>query len=134
MTFHMPENCRARDGSWGEFNTVADSKSGSFIISTKDPSWLIYAMASAREGWEHVSVVVRRGAGGKPRTPTWEEMCIVKDLFWDPEDMAVQYHPPKSQYVSSHPNCLHLWRPTVGIVLSPPKELVGGDGIQRGLL
>jgi hypothetical protein len=58
------------------------------------------------ENWEHVSVSVP----GNARCPTWEEMCFIKDTFWNDEDCVVQFHPPKSQYVNVHPYVLHLWR------------------------
>jgi hypothetical protein len=70
--------------------------------------------------WEHVSVSTSRA-----RTPTWAEMCQVKDLFWDEEDCVVQYHPPRSDYVNHHPYVLHLWRP-IGVTLPrPPSIMVG---------
>lgn len=63
-------------------------------------------------GWEHVSVsAIIRGGISRPQLPTWEEMCVVKDLFWGPEDAVVQFHPPKSEYVNDRP-VLHLWRCT----------------------
>ena len=69
-------------------------------------------------GWEHISV------GYKNRTPTWDEMCIVKDIFFDEEECVVQYHPPKSEYVNNHPYVLHLWKP-IGIKIPmPPKIMV----------
>lgn len=64
----------------------------------------VQVVASIDGSWEHVSVSRR------DRCPTWDEMCQVKDLFWDDEDCVVQYHPPKSSYVNLHPFCLHLWR------------------------
>jgi hypothetical protein len=69
--------------------------------------------------WEHVSV----SAHG--RTPTWDEMCWVKDLFWKEDECVVQYHPPKSEYVNCHPNCLHLWRSIRKKIPIPPSYLVG---------
>lgn len=54
---------------------------------------------------EHVSVVV-----SNKRTPTWEEMCFVKDIFWDDTDEVIQIHPKKSEYCNLHTTCLHLWR------------------------
>ncbi|MBM4319777.1 MAG: hypothetical protein FJ125_07420 [Deltaproteobacteria bacterium] len=77
---------------------------------------------STLEGWEHASVSLAH------RCPTWEEMCRVKDLLWDPEDAVVQYHPPRSQYVNGMQTCLHMWRPKDGAgiqMIVPPKELVG---------
>lgn len=50
-------------------------------------------VASWGGGWEHVSVSLPR------RCPTWDEMCLIKDIFWDEEECVVQFHPPRSQYV-----------------------------------
>jgi hypothetical protein len=51
-------------------------------------------------------------------------MCFAKDMFWDDEDLAVQYHPPKSDYINTHPNVLHMWRvPGVEFPM-PPKVFV----------
>lgn len=69
-------------------------------------------------GWDHVSVSHRN------KTPSWEEMCMVKDIFFDEEECVIQYHPPKSQYVNNHPYCLHLWRPQNKEVLMPPKVMI----------
>lgn len=60
------------------------------------------------DGWEHVSVELYAR-----RLPTWEEMCYIKDLFWDDEEEVVQIHPKKSQYVDMT-EALHLWRPIGG--------------------
>jgi hypothetical protein len=74
-------------------------------------------------GWEHVSVHVEHEKG--LRTPTWSEMCYIKDKFWDKEDCVVPYHPPESDYINNHPHVLHLWRPTELDVPRPPWILVG---------
>lgn len=52
-------------------------------------------------------------------------MCKVKDLFWEPEDWVVQYHPAKSEYISNHPGCLHLWQPLNEKLPTPPSIMVG---------
>lgn len=82
-----------------------------------------FVIASDGEGWEHVSVHVV--SDQKPRTPTWAEMCKIKDLFWDDEDTVIQFHPPKSEYVNTHKHCLHLWKPKGFEIKRPNKELVG---------
>lgn len=51
-------------------------------------------------------------------------MCAVKDLFFEPEDCVIQYHPPKSEYVNHHPGCLHLWMPLNEKIPLPPKIFV----------
>ena len=70
-------------------------------------------------GWEHVSVSLPN------RTPNWREMCFITALFWDEEDVVLQYHPKKSASVHRHDNRLHLWRPIGVEVPTPPQELVG---------
>jgi hypothetical protein len=73
---------------------------------------------SFEEGWEHVSVSTKK------RCPTWDEMCFFKDIFWSPDEACIQFHPPKRNYINTHPNCLHIWRP-MGIELHlPPSKLV----------
>ena len=81
------------------------------IASSGDPSRGI--------NWEHVSVSLRH------RTPTWEEMCYVKSLFWDEEETVMQLHPPKSKWINNHRYCLHLWRPSQAEIPLPPAETVG---------
>ena len=64
--------------------------------------------------WEHVSVSYY---GELKKTPSWAEMCAVKDVFWDKEEEVHQIHPKHSQYVHGYgrkENILHLWRPVGG--------------------
>lgn len=112
-----PEKYRLRTGLLG--TTEKAKNNGYFIIPFKGLELAV--VCSDGIGWEHVSVSL------SSRTPTWEEMCFIKDLFWDEEDCVVQYHPPKSDYVNIHPFCLHLWKNRIpGIEFPrPPKELVG---------
>jgi hypothetical protein len=68
--------------------------------------------------WEHVSV-------SHPLVcPNWAEMCWIKGLFWDPEDLVLQFHPPASVYVNVHPRTLHLWAPVGVAIPLPPRECV----------
>lgn len=69
--------------------------------------------------WEHVSCSFPH------RCPTWDELCVVKNLFWDAHECVVQFHPPEREYVNHHRYCLHLWKP-IGIELPlPPAFAVG---------
>jgi hypothetical protein len=54
--------------------------------------------------WEHLSV------SGKYFAPNWAEMCWIKDQFWLPEEVVVQYHVPPEDHVNIAKTCLHLWR------------------------
>lgn len=80
---------------------------------------VILVIASDGMGWEHVSVSL------PSRCPTWEEMCYIKNLFWDETDTVIQYHPPKSEYVNAHPYCLHLWR-KIGYEFPLPESIMVG--------
>lgn len=101
---------------------------GTFRIPEGRGTRVLVVIASDGLGWEHVSVhavSLSRKAGRKTATPNWDEMCVVKDLFWDPEDWCVQYHPAHSEYVTCHPHVLHIWRPVDGVLPVPEHTLVG---------
>ena len=76
-------------------------------------------------GWEHVSVCPFSGAN-----PTWDDMCFIKDMFFDDEDWVVQFHPAKSEYVNNMPNCLHLWKPLGQAMPVPPSIFTGLKGVE----
>lgn len=76
-------------------------------------------IASDGMGWEHVSV------SRESRCPTWDEMCAVKNLFWNEDETVIQFHPPKTEYVNNHPFCLHLWKPIDFEIQTPDSWLVG---------
>ena len=124
--FHVPEQFRFTKGPMGSTSEYGNNglfmipvRSGALAISGPEKFIVRLAViASDGEGWEHCSVSLSK------RIPKWEEMCLVKSLFWDDEDCVVQYHPPKSSYVNFHANVLHLWRP-IGIEMPrPPIMLV----------
>lgn len=73
--------------------------------------------------WEHVSVRAKDYNG--ERCPTWDEMCFIKQLFWDDEEECCQFHPKKSEYVNCHPHVLHIWRATMTALPTPPAIAVG---------
>jgi len=67
----------------------------------------------------------------KNRCPRWDEMCFVKDLFWDAEETVMQLHPPKSMWINNHPFCLHLFRPLNETIPLPPPISVGHATLNR---
>ena len=99
------------DGGFGEFKT--GTMKGMTVI------W------SYGGGWEHVSI------DGKNRTPTWDEMCSIKDMFFSDDECCVQYHPSKSEYVNNAQHCLHICKPIEqysGALPVPPSLFVGIKG------
>lgn len=94
------------------------------------PNWLfrLLGIKSVSSGWEHVSVCVLVAQGkNRPyssRMPTWEEMCHIKKIFWEPGEVVMQLHPAEKDYVNNHHHVLHLWRPIKKAIPVPPKEFV----------
>ena len=93
---------------------------GMFIVKYTD----LTCLASNGGGWEHVSVSCQEFE----RLPTWEEMALVKDLFWDPWEAVMQLHPPQQDYVDNAP-VLHLWKPLGIEIPLPPPTMVGFPGV-----
>ncbi len=94
------------DGMGGYYYDSISGKNLNFIFS--------YQL-----GWEHLSVSM------PSRTPTWEQMCRMKDIFWNKDEACVEYHPKEEDYVNMHPHCLHIWRSTEEYLPIPPHILVG---------
>lgn len=88
---------------------------------------ILAVIVSDEEGWDHVSVSL------KNRCPSWAEMCFVKDLFFEPEETAMQLHPKRSEYVNCHEHCLHLWRPQNRSIPTPPSIFVGPKHAMEGM-
>lgn len=113
--FQVPEQFRVSHPIMG--GTKADGNNGLFVIPFE--SYELQVIASDGGNWEHVSVSM------KNRTPSWKQMCFIKDLFWGEDDTVIQYHPAKSEYVNNHEHCLHLWRPLKEKLPTPPSIFVG---------
>ena len=129
MAFHLPASSRITDGPLA--SSPEDGQNGAFHLESVEPGWMLFLIGSDStdpdaEGlpkWEHVSVHARRS--DRVRTPTWKEMCQVKDRRWDAEDVVMQLHPRRSEYVNQHPHVLHLWRPKEAAIPEPPSIFVG---------
>lgn len=96
-----------------------DGGFGTFIKGALKGATVIWSYAG---GWEHVSICPQG------RTPMWDEMCMLKDMFWNEDETVIQYHPARANYVNNIRNCLHLWKPIEkysGKLPLPPDILVG---------
>ncbi len=96
-----------------------DETCGAFLVRSPIDGGTLRVIASAGEGWDHVSVS-RLG-----RCPNWPEMEHIKRLFFRNDETAMQLHVPPADHVNMHPYCLHLWRPLTGEIPRPPAILVG---------
>lgn len=94
---------------------------GFFVIPhQKIKDYFYQVMISDGMGWQHVSVSLASPNRKVERCPTWEEMCFIKDIFWDKDEAVMQIHPAEEDYVSNHHFCLHLWKPDVGFPKPDP--------------
>ena len=73
-------------------------------------------------GWEHLSVSTRN------KTPEWDVMCKLKEIFWRDDECCVEYHPKREDYVNNMPFCLHIWKKIGEEFEMPPSILVGIKG------
>ncbi len=92
-----------------------DACNGFLMIKSKG----LGVIFSAGMGWEHVSV------SRKSKVPSYEDMCWIKDQFWNDRDCVMQLMVPKKDHVNVHSHCLHLWRPLNQEIPRPPGIMVG---------
>lgn len=97
---------------------MGDGYNGAFRIPINNKIFCV--IASNGLDWEHISVSILNAE----RNPTWLEMCKIKEMFFEDEEIAIQYHPKKSEYVNIHEYTLHLWKPIKEIMPTPPQFMV----------
>ena len=110
---------RTDDAVIGWYGNVGDHECGVFTVPSPIDRAPMTVIASADEGWDHVSVSRRN------RTPNYPEMQAIYRMFFADGEMAMQLHVPASDHVNVHPNCLHLWRPWQDDIPLPPSIFVG---------
>jgi hypothetical protein len=103
----------AHTGGWAGDDTV-----GAFIVPSPLDQKTMAVIASAGEGWDHVSV------SRETRVPNWHEMSYIHRMFFRRGEVAMQLHVPETDHINTHPNVLHLWRPWDKPIPLPPKEFV----------
>lgn len=87
------KKARIRSGRYSSDDSFGNT--GAFHLTGPNGKLLVIASdgltadGTVMEDWEHVSVSPYR----KKRIPTWEEMCFIKDIFWDPEETVIQCQP-----------------------------------------
>lgn len=110
-------------------STPDDGANGVFIIPLSKTIHKVARIAicivsdgSDEVPWEHVSVRISegRGSGWHDDTPTWDEMCAVKEVFWNKQEVVMQLHPAEEHYINMHGSVLHLWKPLKSEIPLPP--------------
>lgn len=96
----------------------SDGGSGIIYRGTKPFATVVFSYGG---GWEHISMAPLK----RSKMPTWDDMCRLKDMFFYEDEVVVQYHPAKKDYVNMIQNCLHLWKPIDETLPVPPSIFVG---------
>lgn len=97
-----------REFPFRKFFGIGPEERSEFIIPFKNGIvGKCMAMNFKDEVWEHIVLYF------KERCPTYEEISEVKELFWEKDEIAIQVHPPKSEYININKFALHLWRNNV---------------------
>lgn len=117
---HDLDRYRDKDAEIRICGTIGNEGNGCFKVFVHGRSFFV--IASTGGEWDHVSV--SPCSRTRKTCPTWEEMSAIKDMFFEPEETVVEYHPAKSQYINNHPYCLHLWRPQKKQLPTPPSIFV----------
>ena len=108
------------------YGDAGDETCGMFLVPIGSDGDQVTVIASAEQGWDHVSVSHHK------RCPSWDTMSRIKRLFFLDDEWAVEFHPPPRDNISLHDKCLHLWRPNDGTALHvPPEILVAPPGSPR---
>src|ERR1700751_2531619 len=94
---------RVRTGKMGSDESAGWN--GAFIVPLEGEMWQV--ILSDGLGWRHLSITNAQTR----ELPSWNTMCRVKELFFGDDEWALQFHPPKADYINDHPFVLHLWQP-----------------------
>ncbi|MBR2909671.1 MAG: hypothetical protein IKC11_04925 [Clostridia bacterium] len=86
------------------FEDLDPEKEGFFEMRTCGDYYSVVASTGA--GWDHVSVSHRFFI------PSHEVMSAVKEKFFNSDEVVIEIHPKRAEYINNHSRCLHLWRPT----------------------
>lgn len=112
----------ANTGCQGAFACKLITGADCVIIADDGRDWTVEGMPG--KPWEHVSVSM------PDRCPIWEEMDEIKDMFWRPDEVVLQFHVAKQDHINHHPHCLHLWRQVGVEVPMPPPICVAPGGVK----
>lgn len=99
---------RQRHGSFG------DGTWGVFVVPSPSDAEALRVVAATLKDWDRVSVAHRK------RAPNAAEMGKVRDMFFGPGEVVVQFHHPGGRDAGEPGNILHLWRVRSAKVAFPP--------------
>jgi hypothetical protein len=97
--FKVLNACRIHEGALGSTDEIGNH--GAFLIPYQ--SFTLRVIASDGMGWEHGSVSLPN------RCPNWREICFIKDVCWEAEEVFIPYHPFLSSIQIPYSRWIFLW-------------------------
>lgn len=98
---------RVREPTSASINRIQKMQTGIFNIPlecSRETATVTVEKPLDSKLWEHVSCSLTY------RYPTFREMKEVCKLFFEDDEIVLQYHPSKEKLTYVAPYCLHLWR------------------------
>lgn len=117
QTMGMKIKKESKNGFGGSVFPIEYKNGKAKIIQDYDK--VLNFMFSWACGFEHLSVSTT------VKTPSWEQMCKMKDIFWNEDEVCMQLHPAKEDYIDNMKYCLHIWKPINEKIPTPPNLMVG---------
>lgn len=106
-----------------------ESKVGTFVLPTRWGTLLeCHLHAPPGAPWERVGVLTKKKRGGY-REPSWDEMKLVKAVFFRDDETVLQFHPPEDEKLKLPYPILFLWRPTKVEAPRPSRQEASGRRI-----
>lgn len=91
------------------------------------------------EEWERVSAqlfkitnVKKKQSEPADRCLTWKEQCFIKNLFYGPQEVIMQFFPAMTDYIGTDEEefAVHLWNPLKGQCQVPQAIINYGLGVK----
>lgn len=100
------------------YGARGDAGNGVFHLPHPATGVTLRCIASNGGGWDHVSVSLLN------RCPNWPEMAHIARMFFCDDEYSMQLHVPPTQHINRHPYTLHIWRPQLQNIPTPPQVFV----------
>lgn len=92
----------------------------------------LFCKLAIEDGWERLAIHLTHVQSRKTmmvqkvaRSLTHEELALVKDLFWRPEEVTVIFQPAGTHYIANLEFVSFIWRPIELPLPIPPIVLAG---------
>jgi len=111
------ENCKIPDYKF--ISSKDDGNNGLFMFSLTDKKSgqkrYLRCLVCDEGDWDHVSI------SEETSMPTWEEILLVKRMFFDESEIVFQLYSSDFKYDN---NVIHLWRSHKLDIPVPPKDYI----------